>query len=544
MTRIIQRIFKNKLIILIILLALFLRLYDIGGNPKAMYGDELTLVYDAYSILKTGRDQKGEFMPLFFSMGGGRPAGYIYSTIPFAAVFGPSSLAARSVSFLSGLGIVILLYLICLLILNREIGLYAALLAAITPWNLSLSRGGFESHFALFLALLGIYFFYRAKFRGFWYFFSGLSFALSMQTYSTYVLIIPLFLILLFFIKKKIYWGYPVFCIILVAISLFFSIFVSIGRQSQDRFSNLFIYNQPGLQSGISGKVKVERLFSPLKPELAHGLHNKVLENAALLLENYAGHFSLDFIFVRGDQNPRHNPASMGQFFWFGLILIIPGISYLYSKNKQVLILISGWLIIAPLATALVGGPHALRSSFMMPPLILILASGMKAISLLKNRSLASKIKIITLIIFLIQLPFFINRFYLLSPNLNARFWSYSAKNATEMALLNKDKFDHIILSTSIPDLEFAFPVYSGVEPYDVIRQQNSKTHIEEETFFKFENIYLGSIPTGRVKNSMNSLKGSVLYLGPLEDMGKLDNEKIQRDKDSSPLFVISTKPE
>ena len=54
------------LLLLIIFIAAFLRFYQISENPKAMYGDGLTAVYDAYSILKTGHDQKGEFMPLYF----------------------------------------------------------------------------------------------------------------------------------------------------------------------------------------------------------------------------------------------------------------------------------------------------------------------------------------------------------------------------------------------------------------------------------------------------------------------------------------------
>ena len=90
-------ILKHKIILFILLLAFFLRIYGIDTNPKSMYGDELTLVYDTYSLLKTGQDQTGQAWPLFFSMGGGRPAGYIYATIPFTAIFGPTALYPNSI---------------------------------------------------------------------------------------------------------------------------------------------------------------------------------------------------------------------------------------------------------------------------------------------------------------------------------------------------------------------------------------------------------------------------------------------------------------
>ena len=98
-----------KILLLIVTVGFFLRLY--GSTLMPLYGDELTLVYDAYSILKTGHDQNGVFLPLTFQMAEGRPAGYVYFSIPFVAAFGPTLLGARMLSVLSGVGIIILLYL-------------------------------------------------------------------------------------------------------------------------------------------------------------------------------------------------------------------------------------------------------------------------------------------------------------------------------------------------------------------------------------------------------------------------------------------------
>src|SRR3989344_3598027 len=103
---------KTKLILgAIIFVGLILRVIFINTSPPSLYGDELTIALDANSILKTGRDQLGNFLPLTFPMGAGRPAGYVYFSIPFVALFGPTALGVRALSILSGAGIILLVYL-------------------------------------------------------------------------------------------------------------------------------------------------------------------------------------------------------------------------------------------------------------------------------------------------------------------------------------------------------------------------------------------------------------------------------------------------
>ena len=532
-------IFKSKAIFLIVLLGFLLRFINIDGNPKSMYGDSLTLVYDAYSILKTGMDQTGQHLPLYFSMGGGRPAAYIYATIPFVALLGPTALAARFVSILSGIGVIILLYLICKQIFSKKIGLLVALLASITPWELSLSRGAFESHFALFLGLLGLYFFLQSS-RGFYfYLISSISFALAIQTYSTYVLIIPLFTLVLLYkegmlASRKIFFQKgTIFFLSLILTSSLLSFYISYSRGSKDRFSNLQIFNQPELQNTLASKVRSERSYSLLSPELAIRFHNRILETFSVFSENYVNNFGLRFLFLQGDENPRHNPAVSGELFWFYLPLLIFGAVRLQRRDKRIFLFIFFWLLIAPLAASLVGKPHALRNSFMLPPLLILCANGFPS---------SKRSKIILCLLFLIQLPLFLNRFYFLSPNMNAKFWSYSAKLAAETAIKEKKNFDTIILSTSIPDMEYAYPVYAKIDPGKFINESQHKKQIGEYNFIKLDNVYLGSIPTGAVKGLTKNIKGSVLYLGPVEDIGQVDNEGIKRDEDEQPLFVISKK--
>jgi len=109
-------------------------------------------------------DQTGEALPLTFKMGAGRPAGYVYGSIPFVAIFGPGVWGVRGLSFVSGLGIIVLMYFLAKKLFSKRVGLIASFLTAISMWDIYLSRAGFEAHFALFLALFAVVLFLYKKY--------------------------------------------------------------------------------------------------------------------------------------------------------------------------------------------------------------------------------------------------------------------------------------------------------------------------------------------------------------------------------------------
>ena len=59
---------KWKILLLagIVLLAFFLRFYKVTEIPPSLNWDEVSIGYNAYSILKTGRDEWGVFLPIHF----------------------------------------------------------------------------------------------------------------------------------------------------------------------------------------------------------------------------------------------------------------------------------------------------------------------------------------------------------------------------------------------------------------------------------------------------------------------------------------------
>ncbi|MEK7118952.1 MAG: glycosyl transferase, partial [Patescibacteria group bacterium] len=67
-------------LVLIGILAFFLRFYNATQIPPSLSWDEVSIGYNAYSILKTGRDEFGRFLPLdaFVAYGDYKPVLPIY----------------------------------------------------------------------------------------------------------------------------------------------------------------------------------------------------------------------------------------------------------------------------------------------------------------------------------------------------------------------------------------------------------------------------------------------------------------------------------
>ena len=77
-------------------LALFLRTYQLGTFPAGFHVDEVKVTWNAYSLFKTGKDDWGHALPLFYNtFGDYRPTGILYATVPTVAVMGLTQLATR-----------------------------------------------------------------------------------------------------------------------------------------------------------------------------------------------------------------------------------------------------------------------------------------------------------------------------------------------------------------------------------------------------------------------------------------------------------------
>jgi len=97
-----------------------------------------------------------------------RPALYAYVVAPFTAIFGPDRLilATRFPAALLGTISVFALYGLVRRLDRPDTGLWAALLLAVSPWHIHLSRIGHEATLTPTLVIVGLYFLVRSNLIG------------------------------------------------------------------------------------------------------------------------------------------------------------------------------------------------------------------------------------------------------------------------------------------------------------------------------------------------------------------------------------------
>ena len=182
----------------ILALAAVLRLAWLGTLPAGLSQDEWVKGYDAWSILRTGRDQYGARLPLVFrALGDDREGMIVYLITLSEALLGPTEFAVRLPTALAGVALVGLTYLLGRELGGARLGLLAAGLLAISPWHAQVSRLAFRAGLTPLFVALGLWLCLRALRRGSSLAPAGVALGLSLYTYLGARPFLPLLLVVL-----------------------------------------------------------------------------------------------------------------------------------------------------------------------------------------------------------------------------------------------------------------------------------------------------------------------------------------------------------
>jgi 4-amino-4-deoxy-L-arabinose transferase-like glycosyltransferase len=458
---------KKSLIflVLILLFASFLRLWKLDKAPVSLFGDELDEGYQAYSVLKTGRDYQGNFMPInFHSFAEWRTSLSIYSAVPGVWLFGISPLGLRLTPALYGiLGILVFYLLIKRLTKSEILALLCAFILAVSPWHIQYSRAGaFEATMLLFFLMLGLYFFLVGLKNGKQLWISMLFLGLSPLIYSTAKFFIPFFLLGILIIWKdellKISRKYLVIStivLILVSLPVVYATFFAGGTS---RFNYISIFSDPTIEQEVGvARLRDSQIRGEtgvgIKPRLLDRvIHNKYIFWGQRIVNNYFQSFSTEFLFIKGDINLRHSIGT-GEFFKVEGIVLILGLIFflkggLDNKIKKLMIF---WIILAPLPSALTrdGGNHATRLILMLPPLVFLIAYGIKE-GLPKIFSKFPKIPVILFFCILaVEFLFYQHEYWNHYLWNSERWWHYGWIPAISEIKSIDSNYDRVIISMS-----------------------------------------------------------------------------------------------
>lgn len=543
---------KYTLLIIIFCLAAFLRLYSLSNLPDGLHWDEMDTGYQAYSLLKTGKDYFGNPLPLFpHSLADYRTPVYLYSAVPIIAKFGLTAFSVRFVSVIWALLSIILIYLLSVKIFGRSpITLLSPLIFGLSPWHLQYSRKSVETISLTTCVLLGLVCFYRGLKQPKWLILSGIAFGLSVAAYSPGKLFTPLFVLILilvnFSVLKHINRKYLVlsaFCFMVIITPV---IGDSVWGKSGSRFHNLSIFTDPTIATEVNFKRQdftfsrgVPRQVGIVPGPLEKIVHNKPEEWINAFSSNYLRTFSTEFLFIKGDSELRHSPSKdrIGQLHIIEILPLLIGLFVLRRKHAFLIL----WLLLAPLPSALTrdGGTHAARLLILFPALSLIITAGV--IYLFQK----------TKILFILYLTlFFISSFYIFSYYFSHYRWE-SAKpfqwgfsQIVRYAITKSPDYDRIIVDMHEDSALMAY-LYTVPFPPDKFQslQPLQQTHlIPEMPSLQFNNIFLLQPNSLHWSSLMDRqvLSGKNLIIAKANDSAK--NLKLIKTidyPDSSPAFYV-----
>jgi len=376
------------LIILILSFAFFLRVYKVTSVPPSLSWDEVSIGYNAYSILKTGRDEHGRFLPIdtFVAYGDYKPPLAVYLTVPFIAVFGLTELAVRLPSVIAGTIAVLLTYLLVKeLFRDKFYKLYglstfdlptiASLLLAISPWHLQLSRAGWEANIALTILLLGIWLVLQARRSPRLLIVCWVPFVLAMYTFNSARYVAPLLGLLFFFWIREtmiLYKRYAALGIVIALLVLAPLVPHMVSPEARLRFTEVNIFSDLSIVEKSNERMAIDG-----GGLLANILHNRRVGFAIEYLKHFFDHFQPWFLFMRGDGNPKFSLQDVGQLYLIEAPFLVYGIYRLFTTDAKLAWTLVLWVLfaIAPAATAR-ETPHALRIENSLPVWQIFIAYG------------------------------------------------------------------------------------------------------------------------------------------------------------------------
>jgi hypothetical protein len=338
-------------------LGIALRTAGLESVPAGFNQDEACNGYDAYSLLRTGRDQHGNFLPVAIqAFNDYRMPLFDYSLVVPVELFGLRPMSVRLGAALWGIADMIAVAAVACMIIGLRGAALATILLAISPWHLPVSRFGHEAITAAATTSLAAAAFFAAirLRRGRWLLASGLMLGLSLYSYSitkAFVLPFALWVVALHWRELSPFRRQALAGLIITVVCALPQAW-ALWRHYPEMMARYQAVSVLGLPWPLRFRL------------IGHGL-----------LFN----FSPGFLFLTGSSDLSLHPPAYGQLLVAqGAMLFLALCALFDPRFRRVAIFLLGWLAIAAL-TAVIILPfgHPLHLLLMLTPLTLLCALGM-----------------------------------------------------------------------------------------------------------------------------------------------------------------------
>ncbi len=487
---------KWMIFLCILAVAAFLRLWQLGMVPPSPDWDEAALGYNAYSILKTGKDEYGMSLPLSLrSFDDYKPPLYMYTVIPPVALFGMDTWVVRLPSALFGIATVAATYFLTNAVFEsanygtkrkREIlALIAMGLLALSPWHIQFSRIAFEANLGLTLNVFGLLLFFLGLASPWLWSGTALFFGLGLYAYQSERVFVPLLFVLLGILFWKRVWSAKKQLVVALVVGI-----LTVAPLVPVLMNGKNLSRLQGTSSLADQTALLFRSVAKLEEDArAHDPLGVVFDNRRLVwfrtvTAGYLSHFSFRWLFVTGD-NPRHHAPDMGLLYLVELPFLLYGLYVVWRTKGLLAKVLFGWILIAPVAAApTTGVPHAIRTLVVLPSLQIVTAIGIYEFFFrypgldpgsrkqnLDSGSWAGMTAQRKLFCCFVVLVALLNVGYYLHMYFNhlntevSQHWQYGYKQAVTYAEAHKAKYDHVVVSTKLEQPYMFFLFFSKYDP-------------------------------------------------------------------------------
>jgi 4-amino-4-deoxy-L-arabinose transferase-like glycosyltransferase len=483
---------KKFIFLLILVVAFILRVYHVTKVPPSLSWDEVSIGYNAYSILTTGHDEHGKFLPYdtFVAYGDYKPPLAIYATVPLVAIFGLSDIAVRMPSVFFGTLTVLLTYFLVQELLGfglrvaslktrhpspetvQELSLLSAGLLAVSPWHINLSRGGFEANIALFFVVLGTWLAFSARTHPRRWVIAWLPFVAAIYTFNSSRVFSVLFVpILMIYTYRDIKKNLKKFIIGVIIAGLCTAPIVPhlLSPQARLRFAEVNIFTDASIVE--TANQRIEREKGNLVAKL---VNNRRVGYARSFLIHFMDNLQPDFLFVKGDGNPKFSIQDVGHLYLIEAPFLTIGIFAMLIANPGVAFLLLYWIIAAiiPAATAR-ETPHALRILDSLPTWHIFIAFG-----ILSVYRYITKGKIVycllLIVLYVFSILYYLHNYYRHYPIEFSGEWQYGYKQVLQSIEPIAQKYDSIVITDSIGRPYMYTLFYTKTDPNDFFRTKDS----------------------------------------------------------------------
>ena len=536
---------RKYLIIFILALAFFLRVIGIAKYPVGFTQDEAGIGYDVYSILKTGKDQWGVTLPLTLrSFGDFKLPLYSYLAIPSVAVFGLNEFAVRFPNALFGTLAVLVTYLMVQELFKKSsfnarlVAILSALLLAISPWHISLSRGAFEANLTTLLIPVGIWAYLLGSKKHWYVILSALAFGLNLFSYYSARMVTPIIIISLLIYKNgtfkfslnrissilkenKLFLGlFGIF-----VLGVIYSMFLGANRRALD----VGIFNPTDKWASVANR-RLEAIQNGLPEPLARLFSNKYTYVFSNFTRSYLSYFSPNFLFIQGAGEWNYGMIpGRGVLYTIEIVFLFLSLVAIINKKRfrywQVMVI---WILVSPIAASISKsvGFAGNKVAVMIPAIQIFSALGLVVLMRMikdyfKKDIIQKSLTYLIFIILIVSLVSFLEDYKYHTKLPAAPQMQYGAQEWVTYVKGVEDKYGIIYVSRSLGAPNIWIQFYEKWDPKEVQKASKEWLNYEKEGFLyldRLDGYSLGKYRFGSLYYEKNKSIAGILFVGKPEE--------------------------